>query len=296
MKTKAWVWLVASMLAGGLVLEAAAQDEEPATYCRFVKERKDDFAWENDKIAFRAYGPALRGAPEDSGVEVWLKCVDYPIIDAWYKRSADGYSFQQDHGEGYVPFTAGASRGCGGLALWVDGKMVPSNVFKSNRIEKKTKDESVFVLNYEWRHGGATYTEEKRITIQLGDRVYKASSTFKKNGKPVENLKLAVGLVRQHECAEIDQDLAEGWLSVWESVDGQWLGTGIVMDAARIEETLIHASDQGAADHALILAKTDAEGKIEYYAGYGWEKAGEITSREEWMRYLSSFARSQPSS
>ena len=161
MKTKAWVWLVASMLAGGLVLEAAAQDEEPATYCRFVKERKDDFAWENDKIAFRAYGPALRGAPEDSGVEVWLKCVDYPIIDAWYKRSADGYSFQQDHGEGYVPFTAGASRGCGGLALWVDGKMVPSNVFKSNRIEKKTKDESVFVLNYEWRHGGATYTEEK---------------------------------------------------------------------------------------------------------------------------------------
>ena len=29
------------------------------TYGRFITERKDDFAWENDRVAFRVYGPAL---------------------------------------------------------------------------------------------------------------------------------------------------------------------------------------------------------------------------------------------
>ena len=34
-----------------------------ATYARFVPEREDDFAWENDLVAFRAYGPAMRRRP-----------------------------------------------------------------------------------------------------------------------------------------------------------------------------------------------------------------------------------------
>ena len=35
----------------------------------YVPERKDDFAWENDKIAFRAYGKALR---KTKGQCLWL--------------------------------------------------------------------------------------------------------------------------------------------------------------------------------------------------------------------------------
>ena len=34
------------------------------TYARFVPERKDDFAWENDKIAFRTYGKAIEKTKE----------------------------------------------------------------------------------------------------------------------------------------------------------------------------------------------------------------------------------------
>ena len=51
---------------------------------RFVPERKDDFAFENDKVAFRIYGPTLRDSKENSGVDCWVKRVDYPIIDKWY--------------------------------------------------------------------------------------------------------------------------------------------------------------------------------------------------------------------
>ena len=48
---------------------ATAGAVEPKTFCRFVPERSDDFAWENDKIAFRAYGPALSASAENSGID-----------------------------------------------------------------------------------------------------------------------------------------------------------------------------------------------------------------------------------
>ena len=56
------------------------------TFARYVPERIDDFAWENDKIAFRAYGPKARKGAENSGIDCWLKRVEYPIIDKWYGK------------------------------------------------------------------------------------------------------------------------------------------------------------------------------------------------------------------
>ena len=63
-----------------------AEDVTPRAYARLVPERKDDLAWENDKVAFRVYGPALRSGPEDSGIDVWCKRVARPVIDKWYVR------------------------------------------------------------------------------------------------------------------------------------------------------------------------------------------------------------------
>src|SRR3982750_2054316 len=40
-------------------LPAPTPPEAPCVYARFVPERLDDMAWENDRIAHRAYGAAL---------------------------------------------------------------------------------------------------------------------------------------------------------------------------------------------------------------------------------------------
>ena len=37
---------------------------EPQAYGRYVPERADDYAWENNKVAYRLYGPALETSPE----------------------------------------------------------------------------------------------------------------------------------------------------------------------------------------------------------------------------------------
>ena len=45
-------------------------------HAMFYPKRADDFSWENDRIAFRMYGPALmKTDPPSSGVDVWCKHV-----------------------------------------------------------------------------------------------------------------------------------------------------------------------------------------------------------------------------
>ena len=93
-------------------------------FARYVPERLDDFAWENDRVAHRTYGPAL-GAPDTekrgkevlvtSGLDIWCKRVSYPIVDRWYNKGHDHY--HHDEGEGMDMYGVGTSRGCGGTGV-----------------------------------------------------------------------------------------------------------------------------------------------------------------------------------
>ncbi|RKX41326.1 MAG: DUF4861 domain-containing protein [Verrucomicrobia bacterium] len=256
----------------------------------FIPERVDDFAWENDKIAFRAYGPALRESGEDSGFDCWLKRVDYPIIDKWYRENAAGKSYHRDHGEGYDPYKVGSSRGCGGLGLWVDGKVVASNVFTDWEIIKCEPEESIFVLTYEWKHTGDVYLEIKQISIRMGDRLFKSVSTFWKNGALAADLPIAIGLVMHQKADGVSKDLSSGWMAYWETIDGDGLGTGVVIDPARILDFQLLESSEKLESHALLITETDANGQLEVFTGYGWERAGEILSSTEWNAYLEQFS------
>ncbi|MDF7825932.1 DUF4861 family protein [Pontiellaceae bacterium B12227] len=283
---------LAALIFTGLSLSACATAPKAETFCRFVPERLDDFAWENDKIAFRAYGPALKAKGEDSGFDCWLKRVDYPIINKWYDQSLNKkMSYHKDHGEGYDPYKVGSSRGCGGLALWIDGKMVQSNVFTDSKVVKCDKNESIFILSYEWKYDGDVYAEEKQISIKLGDRLFKSTSTFTKNGKVAKDLPIAIGLVRHHKTDVVAKDLSKGWMSIWEPMDDSELGTGVVIDPKRIVDFQLLETGKKLEDHALIITKTDAKGQLEYYAGYGWKKAGEVKTSKDWNTYLGQFAK-----
>jgi hypothetical protein len=258
---------------------------KPATFCRFVPERKDDFAWENDKVAFRVYGPALKSANEDSGIDCWLKRVDYPIVNKWYRESETlNKSYHKDHGEGYDGYKVGSSRGCGGLGLWINGELKTSNVFTKWRIVKCTDAKSEFVLTYEWTVGADVYKEEKRISILLGDRLFKVVSTFWKNGSLALKLPVAVGVARHAGAAVVSKDLKRGWVACWELIDGSGLGTAVVMNPTNMKEVVVKK------DHVLLITSTDGKGQVCYYAGYGWARAGEIKTLAEWQAYLTQFA------
>ena len=68
------------------------QKIENYCYSRFVPERTDDYAWENNRVAFRTFGPTaqnmveqnIKGGTLTSGIDAWLKRVEYTIINKWY--------------------------------------------------------------------------------------------------------------------------------------------------------------------------------------------------------------------
>ena len=273
------------------VAAPAANVSAASTFARFVPERKDDFAWENDMIAFRAYGPAARSGAENAGVDCWLKRVDYPIINKWYDQALNkGMSYHEDHGEGLDNYHVGSSAGCGGTSLWLDGKRQPLEAYTKWEILSASPEKTVFVLTYENEIAGSTYQEEKKITIEVGKRLYKAESTFYKDGKPAANLPITVGLTTHDEAAKPEANVNQGWLSTWEALGDSELGTAVILDPKVIVDYKVINSggvrDEG---HALLVTKTDAQGKVAYYAGYGWKKAGAITTLDEWQEYLSAF-------
>ena len=67
---------------------------------------------------------------------------------------------------------------------------------------------------------------------------------------------------------------------------GSEVGTAAMADPKRIDEIKEVKSDKKDASHLFILMKTDRNGSIDYQAGYGWKKAGEITTSKDWKNYL----------
>ncbi len=289
---------ILTRLAALLIIIAShvyAASAAPSTYCRFVPERSDDFAWENDKVAFRVYGPALAKGNENNGIDCWCKRVSYPIVDKWYRlNQQEKLSYHQDRGEGSDFYHVGKSRGCGSTAIWIDGKMHLPNVYKAWKVVKVTPSESIFTLSYEYEIAERRIKEEKTISISLGQRLFKSESVFTEKGKPVA-LEIAIGLTTHDQRGLATLQPKLGWMSVWEDHHGKngKLGTGVVMDPKFIQSMQEIKSKQPDESHAVLLCRTDAQGKTVHYAGFGWTKAKGIKTSEEWHDYLKSFIKSR---
>ena len=87
-------------------------------YGRFVRERHDDFVWENDRVAHRMYGPDLEIWKKEpltsSGIDVWVKRAKRMVVNEWYMTD----DYHRDNGDGADFYSVKTSRGCGGVAVF----------------------------------------------------------------------------------------------------------------------------------------------------------------------------------
>jgi hypothetical protein len=264
---------------------------------RYIGERLDDFAWENDKVAHRTYGPALAapatpGSGKEvlvtSGLDVWSKRVDYPIVDRWYNKGHDHY--HKDEGEGMDMYQVGITRGCGGTGIW-DGKQLHvGRNYQTWKVLANGPIRAVFELTYDtWSANGVYVTEVKRFTVDAGSNLDRIDSTFTAAGN-VKELTVGIGLNKnpadrgQEPQIVLTPDAAAGTFTQWivQKSNGA-LGTALIASdafAGFAEDDRNH----------LVLAQAGSGAPLRYYAGAGWSKAGEFTTPEAWNAYVAAFA------
>ena len=254
---------------------------------RLVPEREDDFTWENDKVAFRVYGPASGGKGQVSGVDAWLKKVPFSIIDKWYAGHLAGISYHTDSGEGYDPYHVGDSRGVGGTAIWVDGETFPAGKFQSFEVLQSGGEVVEFKLQYEWETPLGLVAESKTISLALGEQLYRVNSVFTLDGEPAA-LPVAIGLTTHNEKAQVFENAGTGRISTWETIDENGLGTGVLMAPASVGKIMHVPSEDKDVSHIWLLTSTGEDGTLSFRAGFAWEAAQEITSSDAWNEYLDS--------
>lgn len=272
----------------------ALADSIPACYSRFVPERTDDYAWENNRVAFRTYGPVaqkmiedgIKGGTLSSGIDAWLKRVDYPIINKWYHKelNTDG-SYHKDDGEGLDNFHVGISRGVGGIAKKVDTSYHISKNFISWKTLSTGPIRTSFVLTYaDWDAAGTEISEEKMISLDYGQNLSRFEITLKRTDT------ISAGLTLHKKEGQIGVNENQGWISYWEPHFDSELGTGIVVpENGMVGHDHYETSRK---DESNLFAHIKAkEGKAVYYAGFSWKKSGQFTTKSEWDAYLTTFSK-----
>lgn len=263
---------------------------EISTYSRLVPERVDDYAWENDKVAFRMYGPkgqkeALQGIKSStlsSGVDIWLKRTQLPVINKWYKGYLTDpmYYHKDTRGEGYDPYHVGNSRGTGGIGIWVNDKLQVSQNFASSRTIAEGPLRTVFELTYlPWSEFGVK--EIKRISLDLGSNFSRFESDFTAE-KQVPNYTIGITLHKKEGETKLNDE--KGYYLHWEKIDDAFVGEGIVLEPKIVDKSIAFRSDVPDESNLYVITKPDK--KLVYYAGFAWQKSGDIQTRQDWENRL----------
>ena len=255
-------------------------------YGRFVREREDDFAWENDRVAFRFYGQALETFEKEpltsSALDAWSKRTGRLVLNEWYLQD----DYHRDHGEGGDFYPAGRTRGCGGSGLVVSGALAVSRNFRASRVLAPGPIRLVFELDYpEWETAGLRVKETKRVTLDAGSHLNRLESFYRTAGDgPIT---WATG-IRKAEGVSPRVDRERGIVRTWEhqtryGEDG-WLGCGLVVDP----QAVVDAREEGGSQ--LLVARTPRGQPAAWYAGSGWDRSGDFPDVAAWDRHLDAFA------
>lgn len=256
-------------------LKTGVRENYPAqAFGRFVPERMDDFAWENNLIAHRMYGPALEATGEISnGIDIWLKRTDSLIIDKWY---TPGFNYHADHGDGLDCYKVGRTLGSGAMApyekdsLWLGNNYVKYKVLDNGPIR------IAFQLDYApFRVDTIMVTERRTISLDANTHFNKITEEYTGD---FEQLKVAAGVVLRGPGGKVLDILNKPikMVGYWEPLntdnkpDNGHTTVGLVFPCEiKVETRLGH----------LLGSTTIPQGKpFTYQMGAGWSKSDVPTS------------------
>jgi hypothetical protein len=240
------------------------------THARFVPERKDDFAWENDLAAYRMYGPALAKENPSNGVDLWLKRTSDTIVSKRYRDELqNGLTYHVDRGNGLDCYKVGHTLGAGGIAPYQAGKLFVGDYYNRFEIKENGPLRSVFTLYYDKvKVGNDLVSQEITITTNAGSALNKAIVKYSGKAQPFQ---LAAGIFTHDEKGVKHSNLKTGTIAYAEdAVSDAKLPSGRNYVGVVVPCKAKTIANQD--NHLLITANYKAESSFTYYFGGGWSK------------------------
>jgi len=280
------VTLEAGKQAAFTLKEGTPETFQTKTFARFVPERKDDMAWENDQIAFRMYGRALADENPSNGVDVWLKKTTSMIINKWYKNDlAKTASYHRDNGEGLDCYNVGHTLGAGGIAPYSKDSLWIGRYFDRYKVLDNGPLRSTFLLYYDKiPYGTKNLKAELLITLDAGSNLNEGVIRFTGDTSKIQ---LAAGVYLHDSIQSVSGSATQGYIGYAENVFSQSdypLGpagrcyTGVVFSGTVLETRKV-------AGHEVGICNYKMGNEFRYYFGAGWNKHG-FASDQDWFGYL----------
>ena len=275
----------------------APQTYPAKTYGRFIQERKDDFAWENDRVAFRVYGPSLVAIDGPSnGLDAWYKRTSELIIDKWYKNDIEKIaSYHEDQGEGLDNYDVKRSLGAGAMAPYVNDTLWLNENYITQEVLDNGPLRTTFRLTYKpITVNGKTFSESRTISIDAGSQLTKIVQEY---GTDM-SIEVAAGLVKRtgndSVITSLDNDYviyAQPFSDVVENIYLAMVFPGGIEKTEVNTYTIQHAitKQKQTYSHVLAVMPYKPGRPITYYTGYGWSKFG-FPTIVDFQQYVADFA------
>ena len=268
---------------------------------RFVPERKDDFAWENDIAAYRMYGPALAPENPSNGIDLWLKKTDLLIVDTFYYREHTlGLPYHVDYGKGLDCYKVGHTAGCGGVFPVMNGLPQIGNHYDSWQVIDEGPLRVVFCLTYNdyFANGQAPIVETFTVTCDAHQPLCRAQVMF----APADSTsplfdEIGAGIFL-HTATANPEIGVDGQMQIGESTGYLAYAENAVSDAGlasgrNYAAVVLPGMKEHATADGMLYGKADYEmgETYTYYFGGGWSE-WKYPTDADWFEAIAKNARS----
>jgi hypothetical protein len=267
---------------------------EIVDYCfsRIVPTRIDDYTWENDRVAFRTYGPSAQVLVEEgkkggiisSGIDCWLKKVNYPVIDKWYKASEEeGMSYHEDHGEGLDNYHVGISRGAGGLAIKGENdQYFVSKNFTAHKTLSTGPLRTLFQLDYaDWEGPQGMITEHKTISLDYGNNLMKIEVSIQGTDE------LSAGISLQENNGDI---IDKNNLLIFKQDHFDTTLSNVILSPQKHFKSQHIFNPQIKDQNHVFLDLKVLNQSLVYYVGFYWSESNQFADHQAWEAHLEGLA------
>ena len=258
------------------------EDFPIVAYSRHVPERLDDYAYENDLVAGRIYGPALSD-PRTFGCDVWLKCTSRLILDEWFQKM----DYHHNYGDGMDCYKVANTLGGGAVAPYSGESICLGDNWatQTHICDGPIRTKAAFTFN-DIELDGRKIKVTKEISLDAGSRFVKSTTWF--NAEDGADVPVVVGAVL-HEV--ISREDGQNWIAFTEvaSDTKQPEIDGNISIALVLSPEMTAESTTTMQSHAVITSTAKSGQGVTAWTGSGWSQGG-IESPEAWARQVERFA------